>query len=59
MSECITKSRLKTGFNRLSKEKKSEILGMAEAFIYAQKEQVAGAIIWTIAEDARKEKRGL
>ncbi|GHU28015.1 hypothetical protein FACS1894172_10010 [Spirochaetia bacterium] len=32
------------GFNRLSEERKSEILGMVEAFTFAQKEEVTGAI---------------
>jgi hypothetical protein len=36
MVSCAEKSRLWAGFSRLSEEKKSEILGMAEAFAYAQ-----------------------
>jgi len=36
MVSCAEKMRLWVGFNRLSEENKSEILGMAEAFIYVQ-----------------------
>jgi hypothetical protein len=36
MVGCAENSRLQAKFNRLSEEKKSEILGMAEAFTYVQ-----------------------
>jgi hypothetical protein len=36
MVSCAEKSRLWAGFSRLSEENRSEILGMAEAFTYAQ-----------------------
>jgi hypothetical protein len=37
MVSCAEKSRLWAGFSRLSEENRSEILGMAEAFTYAQR----------------------
>jgi hypothetical protein len=36
--QTAVKLRLKTDFNRLSEEKKSEILGMAAAFAFVQNE---------------------
>jgi hypothetical protein len=37
MVKCAGKTRLQADFSRLAEDKQSEILGMAEAFTYAQR----------------------
>jgi hypothetical protein len=39
MSNKVTLTRLRTQFNRLSKERQAEILGMAKALTYAQQSE--------------------
>ncbi|MDR1444022.1 MAG: hypothetical protein LBI94_04010 [Treponema sp.] len=42
MIDEVTFSRLKTQFNRLSREQQAEVLGMAKAFTFAQRTGFAG-----------------
>ncbi|MDR1025498.1 MAG: hypothetical protein LBL56_07195, partial [Treponema sp.] len=43
MIDEVTLSRLKVQFNRLSREQQAEVLGMAEAFTFAQRTEFSAA----------------
>jgi hypothetical protein len=55
MTDKTILTRLKTQFNRLSKERQAEVLGMAKAFAYVQ--QSAGFDIQTFIEEILQESR--
>jgi hypothetical protein len=56
MVKCAGKTRLQADFSRLSEDKKSEILGMAEAFTYAQR--LGGPLPGWNGRDSLTEKTG-
>ncbi|GMO66452.1 MAG: hypothetical protein Ta2A_14660 [Treponemataceae bacterium] len=56
MSDTATVPRLTAYFNRLSDERKSEILGMAEAFAFTQRS--ADSDSWNIMKGILRENAG-